>query len=88
MSEVALKSSLSNQESETKRLRKQLGDLTDSLVTLIRIPTVVDPADFHLRQVTGTNMTLETGTQRFTELDDDEDQGAPLQDGGQMIALA
>ena len=35
---------------------------------------------FHLRQVTGKNKTLGTGTQRFAELVADEDQGAPVQD--------
>ena len=86
VSKVPLKSHLANQESETKWLRNQLGDLTDYLVTLVRIPTVVDPADLHLRQITSTNTTLETGTQRITELDDNEDQRVPVQVGGQVIA--
>ena len=86
VSKVPLKSHLANQESETRWLRKQLGNLTDYLVTLVRIPTVVDPADLHLRRITGTNTTLETGTQRITELDGNEDQRVPAQVGGQVIA--
>ena len=86
VSRAPWKSHLANQESEINWLRKQLGKLSDNLVTLVCTPAIVDPIDLRLRQIIRTNMTLETGTQRITELGDSEDQRAQAQMGGQEIA--